>query len=755
MIEERKEEFAEKLENASYREGSKFKRISENLEVDYGSLGRRKESIIEALIFWSVVRQFWFSSIEQRFEVLKNYTESQNEFISVIALLESLPTMVFRRVLWKFNIDFMSDESFLRRITKEQKDSIWETYTELFSEKKVPSIFGFWKKLFSRISIQKLLADDSVNGRYERKGMMSYNLLNLDFGFNAYPGGVSDDSRIVEISPLRFMSFKNHADDFIVDKEFGLYWWLYRAARSNYVWFPNREVYLSTHVCPGFWYTLFIHFIFWILSPATVIAVQQGLLTYIYHEWNIVGFLLGLVAIVLAGILTPLWSLLAVLKLLASALGIMNIVRSFGKSVNAFCKKYDEFLGAAFTIGIITAVIYVGYWALYFGHHFFYPAFGHVGSVYVTVALLTWLLPQLTDNGQVKVKDFHWLGKVIVYPVAVYAPIRFMVDYAEEVNFALTKILFVIHKIDDFIIFFAKTFWEFCVFYGWALFILFGPLILMMILIFAGRFIKISEERAFQIYDRIAFYFVPFLTLVMIVYLVLLALSAQKMGYLPKSMGENLLLAFMPVLLLVALYFVAKKLRILNPVYKEVDDISGPWQADSSLKIDIKLFLQNQWFLKQDEDTKRKFIREVVDLTYGIFEDSLIRKSAQAYLAKMSTQSRLDTLFDRQGLYAGITDEISLGVIRMVSQGEPCNKKTLKKVKEEVRKVNETFEKVFDFLKILAKPFVWLYEGFVFVLKVLKKVFWEYPITLWRLYDQFFNKTCPYVAESGTMKMND
>ncbi|PJE58354.1 MAG: hypothetical protein COU81_01230 [Candidatus Portnoybacteria bacterium CG10_big_fil_rev_8_21_14_0_10_36_7] len=75
-------------------------------------------------------------------------------------------------------------------------------------------------------------------------------MLDLDFGFNEYPNGELDDTKVVEYSPLRFLSKKNHDDDFVVNQEDGIHWWLYSNARSNYLWKPSRQVTLKSSICP-------------------------------------------------------------------------------------------------------------------------------------------------------------------------------------------------------------------------------------------------------------------------------------------------------------------------------------------------------------------------------------------------------------------------------------------------------------------------------------------------------------------------
>jgi hypothetical protein len=173
----------------------------------------------------------------------------------------------------------MSAESFFRRLEPEQKLAINQTYDDFWNQQVISEVLTRPRRpLAKRISRQDMLNSQFDRElRYSNTGAMSYNLFGADFGFNAYPKGIDDDTKVIEVSPLRFMSVKNHADDFIVNTEDGIYFWLYKTARSNYVINPNKIVRLKTHVCPGFWYTAITHLLFWAISPLWFI-VMLGLL---------------------------------------------------------------------------------------------------------------------------------------------------------------------------------------------------------------------------------------------------------------------------------------------------------------------------------------------------------------------------------------------------------------------------------------------------------------------------------------------
>jgi len=322
------------------------------LEYDYKSNGALKSAIAEGLVFWKfVVRRvgndYTYSDRldwNKRREILSPFTKNPNPFIKLIAVLESLPTSVWREILWEANIDFMSFESFLRRVDKQQERLIYDCFDDLYVKKCVPRVFRWFKRRRQETGLKSLLWEKFDSGeRYQSKGSWSYNLLGLDFGFNAYPKGIADDNKIVEVSPLRFLSTKNHADDFIVNTEFGKYWWLYQKARSNYVLFPNKKVELKTHICPGFWFTFLVHGFFWLLSPALFLwTVEMALSDFSY--W--------LIPLGILGAVTPLWIISAFLKFAAVSLTKVTVFKRWIKEKPLHAKFLGWYiLGMAVLLG--------------------------------------------------------------------------------------------------------------------------------------------------------------------------------------------------------------------------------------------------------------------------------------------------------------------------------------------------------------------------------------------------------------------
>ncbi len=275
---------------------------------------RNWEAIVAALVFWKFIRRCvkweYEKNVVRQFllQFIEGVPGGSERYMMLVAMIEFFPTSMWRKMLWNYNIDFMSFQSFMRRITEEQVGAIMENFMDLRAGV-VPRVFSLWDRKIKKVTVEKLLAEYDDTNRYNTKGAMSYNLLDLDFGFNAFPKGVKDDTKIVEVSPFRFISEKQHADDFIVNQENGKYWRAYEKVRSNYVYRPNRKVKLSTHICPGFWYTLIMHALFWVISPLTALSVGGELIS---NGWSWSPMFLGAVLI---GSFTSIWVLIALLKL--------------------------------------------------------------------------------------------------------------------------------------------------------------------------------------------------------------------------------------------------------------------------------------------------------------------------------------------------------------------------------------------------------------------------------------------------------
>lgn len=267
---------------------------------------KKKHQIVGALTFlkflfeklpWNNDNSNSTAKWSERRSQLADSVDNANPLIRVIAMIESLPTKVWRRILWKYNIDFMTFESFLRRIDVVQIRSIELNYNDL-KQGKIPRVFSWWDRWFS--SIEKIFSEEyNKDVRYCSKGAVSYKFFGLDFGFNAYPKGITDDTKVVEVNPWIFFSKKSHVNDFSVNREFGLYWWMYRVAHWDYTFKETEDIELKS----GFWWTLGFHCVLWIISPLSIVSMAMF---HIALPWNI---LVGICSFVL-----PQWIVLVLAR---------------------------------------------------------------------------------------------------------------------------------------------------------------------------------------------------------------------------------------------------------------------------------------------------------------------------------------------------------------------------------------------------------------------------------------------------------
>lgn len=292
----------------------------------------------EALVFWKFMRtdinftyndEYPSNDLKRGFlqtilnEAIPNYEVTP--YVRIIAQIEMLPTTIWRKILWEYNIDFQSYESCLRRITHSQIVAIGQNWDALFVSNSKPPVLdiGLRNKLKYRLlytckftSNTDLFSENLFDyTRYQSKGAWAYSLLGLDFGFGKYPNGITDDKEIKDRKIGRFFSIKNHVNDFVVNQEDGKYWWAYRTARKNFIWkaWSEKDVELKSHICPGFWLTLILHLIFWVVSP---LLFTNGLALFIYHghvTWYIA-------TLMILGAITPLWLLCAVVVFIIFAI---------------------------------------------------------------------------------------------------------------------------------------------------------------------------------------------------------------------------------------------------------------------------------------------------------------------------------------------------------------------------------------------------------------------------------------------------
>ncbi len=338
----------------AYCKPANLREIYTNMGGQYTPKSGKKMRIAKALLFWQFIRtQLRFTEEPPPGAEVRNWLNTiindgeTDVYIKIIAMMEFLPVKVLRALLWRGNIDFPAPtnsnetslqcmEACLRRMNTDQLIALSNTYEQvqrgelpevmkplLWLSRLLYMIVGFIR---SQQSLQEMWAFDDqqtmAGDRYLSKSAWAYNLLGIDFGFALYPKGVNDDTVIANKSFTRFLSVKNHINDFVVNQENGLYWWLYKSARSNYVMSPSKKVELKPHVCPGFWATLARHFIFWVVSPVTFVVLWFN--APINMDFNGLWHIMkstAIITLITIGCITPIWCLIAAVKLLFHVIG--------------------------------------------------------------------------------------------------------------------------------------------------------------------------------------------------------------------------------------------------------------------------------------------------------------------------------------------------------------------------------------------------------------------------------------------------
>ncbi len=287
-----------------------FEKSIRSLRFDYSDQNNKDVDIAEALALGKFIQR-WIRPNDnviwkECWEFLASFQETDNELLRLMTFVGSMPTEVFTKVLWEYNIDFASPEAFLRRITPEQIKAIEDNCKDLMNGN-VPRAYSRWQKTFGKISVKDLLSKQDWRG-YKTKGSWAYNLGKLDWGFPLYPNGSDDDTQAPKINPFsavaKFVRIKGDKEKFVVNNIDGKYWKLYKPVRSNYVINSGKHVEIGTHICPGFWHTFLAHATFWIISPMMLL-----LLLYLQPSMSLLTICASAIAMI-----TPLWCVIALSK---------------------------------------------------------------------------------------------------------------------------------------------------------------------------------------------------------------------------------------------------------------------------------------------------------------------------------------------------------------------------------------------------------------------------------------------------------
>lgn len=286
--------------------------------------------------------------LDVRAEFLREFADHPNPSLRLVADFESLTSGVLRRLMWHENVDFQSLESFLKRITPEQADA-FRVHAQIAARNRTVDPKGNWEEYpcFSDGWVNKIAnrfekAEDRYVNRHCRlseqrlasKAALAHNLFGWDFGFQRYSDEKTETANPTSLPEQALLSVRG--EDFSVNTESrGVYWWLYKTLRCNSLWGEEDSVKLKSHVCPGFWMTVFAWTFFLLGSPALLLAGTASFDT-VYGK-----------AMVAAGMVTP-----AIL----SAFFLAWFFRKFG---DEYDKKF--FVGAVFIASLTVGIALLGH----------------------------------------------------------------------------------------------------------------------------------------------------------------------------------------------------------------------------------------------------------------------------------------------------------------------------------------------------------------------------------------------------------
>ena len=563
---------------------------------------------------------------------------------------------------------------------------------------------------------------------------MSYNLLGLDFGFNAYPKGANNDEKVIEISPLKFLSVKNHADDFVVNTETGgKYWWLYRTARSNYAWNSNREISLKTHICPGFWYTIFVHLLFWVISPLAFVSLMGMITQKSFHA--IPWWTIGMFGI--PGFITPLWLLVAMVKRIVNN-PILKGLKSF---MNSFHQRHENFFKWVGIISGFSMILLAFGFVTLFIYNSLAPGFGIVWSILIILTAYLYLgykiYSKLEYGRSYKITEYPLYFRIPIMGMVGALVVKFIFTYPREIitfiMYVARKITSILHAIVDF-------------------FVMMGPLAIvavfpLVIVVVAWYLITLEEkkqEKAFDYITTMLKYFTYGIYVVIGGMFLYMMLGIEKVS-------ELYLIFFWGL----ALFLTIERFIVwsMDPRVKKVTEeieIADRCSNYDTAEIDRRILLKNLWFQSLDKEARIKVLERVIMLVGNLFVDRM-RSSAFDVLLLNMTLKILDTLTEHKWAIASLDYKLTFKVFKKISLGQMFDD-ALSVAKQELEKEDAEWQTIKKIMKIVFFPAILLWElaklVFTGILKLL-----EYAKTLYRLYE-LFNERCPFITKKRVLRMD-
>jgi hypothetical protein len=669
-------------------------------------------------LFWRLIKKYSNQeTLQERREFLRRFVNNSNRYIALVAMIESLPVSIWRRILWRHNINYESLFSFLRRISSENMQAIKKNYLDLCIKDKQPRILKFYEKWRKKFSVQSLLEEqEDLDLRNKRKGSWSYNFLGLDFGFNAYTDDLNNDELTEAKTWSDFLSIKNHAKDFIVNREFGKYWWLYRTARSNWGWKRNKVVKLSNHICPGFWYTLFVHFLFWIASPFALFYVLTS-------GFEITGSdVFYKIPLLWAALFTPLWAVIAMLWSFFRLAFPLARRKKISEKFNSFketeiYQKLKEYIVA--TLFVLVAILLFSFiWK------FFYLCFGSlIGSGLLTLLLVLYFGTHVIEERPVCFSERSVIFQIIYASTACYIFTLFFIHFGHHAE-----------KIMNFIFSFLFSLGTTGVIL--AIFFLFPLLVIVMLE-------YLEKNRIFKKMLN----FSAILVLAMRVFsVVLVGITISTLIKTIKAIEfSGALFTSIIMIFFFGVVYCYLLHELFNYLLRKDADVEYTFMAHPGSKfVELKPFtgLELRWYLRNNKLWRLLELDDRTDLLNQAYELAFIVSQwsgdEKAYLKKLLPVLSYTMIGKIKNANLG---EISSGKERnMVFDfmiGGMSFEKARKLSREKIKDKEKRSEKINRVISLSSWPFYWVYEKLSQLIWLKKK----------------FHEMCPFVMREGKIDM--
>ena len=697
-----------------------------------------KNAMTIALIFWQFMRKRMsrtsLCSDKKRMDfifdfILNNPLAQENRYVKIIAMVEALPTTIFRKLLWRENIDFAGYEPFLRRLNEEQIKAIEDNYQDLFGSTSpvIPRVLKkSWrdrvKIFFGLTSVPKILNEPcNYYNRYLSKGAYAFNFLGLDFGFSQFPKGDNDDTKLTNKKYTRFLSIKEHVNDYQVNFEDGKYWWLYKTARSNYAIRPKAEVEIRDHICPGFWITLIIHSLFWIVSPIALVTTSLVIAVNGFSS-------VALIPLALASVLI-IWTVIAIFR--AVSRGISHLTRK---------SKVAETIGDI--IKVVLAVSVIG-WIIYNIIKFLWFCISGLAGVCGPLLAVLFVLAAAFYV-------VYFLTCIIRSEPAfdykdIPSFIRFLL-HISVLGFAIVMFdKFLAEAVINFIVTVAQAFWE------WYTSDLLLSNWFILALIFFGLFIYFynmflkNEGRFATLQKTFTWLSKGFVAITVIVFAILFVktetLNVVDFGLLPAFALSFIFLAFATALIM---------LDQVNPGNIEERIMASAVLTKINKKIDglayktyINRLLKSEWLMPLERNQKWETIYRISDLSFEFFRNDREYRTNFTNLMISDGSVEIIDILSAQNITMLVYDydcKEVYQIIEMIVAG-----RSTEEAIDEIQANRAASQKIMRRTKtIILKivfPFIISFKAIAWIFRKIGQFFG----TLKDLWD-FFNNRCPYIS---------